>query len=104
MKNESDLEFSKFGRRNFEYLFKIGRVNLNKVTFKKYSVETFENLDNDNMITIKLKDDIGEEVYEVTPEVNLLLAGHVGSIIKGFKGVLEGKKKKKFIVNEIIEI
>lgn len=102
MINNNMLEFDE-SEIDFKHLFRIIRINLNKVTFRKYVIGTFNSIDNDK-ITVSLKDDIGEEVYEVTPEVNLLLAGHVGDIIKGFKGVLEGKKKKKFVINKIIEI
>ena len=102
MVNINILEFDEL-EIDFKHLFRIIRINLNKVTFRRYVIGTFDSLDNDK-ITVNLKDDIGEEVYEVTPEINLLLLGRVGDVIKKFDGKLEGKKKKKLVINKIIEI
>ncbi len=53
---------------------------------------------------VNLDKEVGEETYQCKPEVIMELAGKTGHIIKGFEVEMTGKKKKKVLVNKIIEL
>lgn len=107
MVDEFEMEISKI---DFNYLYKIVKINVDKVTFRKYSINrlslpiTLSNMMSEKKELVVLNKEIGDETYVVKPEVSILIAGKVGKIIKKFNVELSGKKRKKMIVNEITEV
>ncbi|MBU0777716.1 hypothetical protein KKF82_05620 [Patescibacteria group bacterium] len=90
---------------DFNCLYKIVKINVKKVTFKKYDIKRLQSLEENNDVdTIILGSIIGEETYEVTSNVSEQLVGRTGEVIKKFGAKIEGKKRKKLVINEIIEL
>lgn len=94
-----EMESSKI---DFKYLYKITRIELNVIEFKKYDINRTHSIVDSNKENINLGTEMGTEKYTVLPEVNEVLTGKVGELIKGFKGKVYGKKSKKYMINEII--
>lgn len=90
---------------DFKYLFKIAKIDIDRVTFKKFEVEnpTMNIIDNTKS-NISIGKEIGEEIHICKPDVIYEVAGKVGSVIKGFEVVLLGKSRKKVLVSKILYI
>lgn len=95
-----EIETSKV---DFKSLFKVVRIDINIVTFRRYEIERNASLvAKEGYETVKLGKEIGEEVHVCKPEVVAELAGKVGLTVKGFEIKIMGKKNKKVIVDKII--
>lgn len=88
---------------DFNNLYKIIKINIDKVTFRKCSIKRLMS-ENKGEEIIEIGKDIGDETYYVSGEVSKKLVGRVGDIIKEFKTELQGKKKKKLVVVDVIEV
>lgn len=87
---------------NFKHLYKVTKICIDVVTFKKYEIDRTQSLKiDDDRETVTLDREVGEEIYNVKPEVISELAGKTGLIIKSFEVIITGKKKKKVLVNKI---
>lgn len=91
---------------DFIYLYKVVKISLDEVIFRKFNTKITNSLTSNDYVTVSLDKEIGDEIYHVTPEVNEVLIGRVGELIKGFKGKVYGSKRrtKRFVVNEIVEL
>ena len=89
---------------DFTHLYKVTKINNDEVSFRKYSIKKSDSMINFGFVTVSLDKEEGDEIYHVTPEVNEMLIGKVGDLIKGIKGKIYGRKRKSFIVCEIVEI
>lgn len=88
---------------DFKHLFKVTKIDLNIVTFKKYDVERNSTLvAKEGYETVKLGKEIGEEIHICKPDIIGEIAGKTGLVIKGFKVKVTGKKVKKVVVDEIV--
>lgn len=94
------LEIEK-NKIDFKSLWKIGKIDVDKVTFVKYEIERTDSIEYENKETIVLAGLIGEETHKCSIGVIMTLGRRVGDVIKGF--VLE-KKGKSIKVEKIIEI
>lgn len=93
-----DIEKDKI---DFKSLWKIGKIDVDKVTFVKYGIERTNSIEDENKDTVALSGVIGEETHKCSPGVIMTLGRRVGDIIKDF--VIE-KKSKSVKVEKIIEI
>lgn len=93
-----DIEKDKI---DFKNLWKIGKIDVDKVTFVKYGIERTNSIEDENKDTVALGGVIGEETHKCSPGVIMTLGRRVGDIIKDF--VVE-KKSKSVKVEKIIEI
>lgn len=85
-----------------EYLYKVMKIDMDKVTFKKYETKRpVSSLVDEKKSIIELDKEIGEEIHICTIDVIYELASNVGMIIKGFKVSIKGKTRRKVIVTEI---
>jgi len=95
-----EMESSKI---DFKELYKVTKIDLDIVTFKKYEIRR-----NAGIVAkfeheiVDLGKEIGEETHVCKLEIVAELAGKVGLIIKGFNVEVTGKKKKKVSVSKII--
>ncbi len=78
---EIEIEKSKI---DFKQLWKIGKIDVDRVTFVKYGIERTMSMNDENKETVVLREVIGEETYKCTPSIIEELSGRVGEIIKGF--------------------
>lgn len=98
-----EIDVNKIG--NLKFIFKITKIDIEKVTFKRYEVKTPKtSLLDSTKSTIEIGELIGEETYYATPELIEKIAGNSGMIFLKFTVELKGIKKKKVIVNKIFEI
>lgn len=88
---------------NFTELYKIVKIELDIVTFKKYTINRNPTLET-GYESVELGKEIGEEIHKCKPEVILEIAGRVGMIIKGFGVVMTGRKVKKIVVDKIFKL
>lgn len=86
---------------DFTVLWKIGKIDVDKVTFIKYDIERNQSLMGSGNETIVLGEVIGEETHKCQPSIIQQLRGRVGDIIKDFK---TEKKSKVVKVSKIVEI
>jgi hypothetical protein len=96
----NSIEIKK-GDIDFKYLWKIIKLDIDKVTFRKYNIRRLMS-DRDGYEFIELTEDVGEETHSCKPEVIMQLAGKVGTIIKGFICELVGEKKDKVKIGNIV--
>ena len=90
---------------NFNELYRITKIELDTVTFKKYMINRNPTLGYYiGSESVELGKEIGEEIHKCKPELIAELAGNVGMIIKGFEVTLNGKSKKKVVVSKIIKL
>ena len=94
------LEFKK-ENIDFKYLWKIIKLDIDKVTFRKYAIRRLMS-NREGYEVVELTEDIGEEIHSCKPEIILQLAGKVGIGIKGFICELVGEKKDKVKIGNII--
>lgn len=86
---------------DFTVLWKIGKIDTDKVTFVKYNIERNQSLLGNNKETIVLSEIIGEETHKCQLSAIEEVSGRVGDIIKSFKMEKKGKAIK---VSKIIEL
>lgn len=98
MKKSFEINSSKI---DFTVLWKIGKIDVDKVTFIKYTIERNQSLMGSGNETIVLSEVIGEETHKCQPSIIQQLRGRVGDIVKGFKMEKKGKAIK---VSKIIEL
>lgn len=98
MKNSFEIEKSKI---DFKFLWKIGNIRLNEVTFVKYGIERTMSILSDNKETIALRESIGDEIHKCTPSIIEELSGRVGEVIKGFAVERKGRIVR---VNKIVNL
>ena len=90
----------KKGKINFKTLWKIGKIDVDRVTFIKYSIERNQSLLSDDNETIVLGEIIGEETHRCYPSIIQQVSGRTGEIIVGFDVERKGKLVR---VNKIKE-
>lgn len=98
MKKSFEIDKNKI---DFTVLWKIGKLDVDKVTFIKYDIERNQSLMGSGSETIVLSEVIGEETHKCQLSVIEEVSGRVGDIIKGFKMEKKGKIIK---VSKIIEL
>lgn len=86
---------------DFDVLWKIGKIDVDKVTFIKYNIDKNQSVLGNDKETIVLSGVIGEETHRCQPSIIQELHGRVGDVIKSFKIEKKGRLVK---VNKIIEI
>lgn len=96
-----DFEIEKSKLVGVKYLWKIGKVDVDKVTFAKYGISRMMSMMNENNETIVLGEMVGEEIYRCYPSVIQKLSGRTGEIIKGFTVERKGKVVR---VDNIIDL
>lgn len=89
---------------DFKVLYRIVKLNIDKVTLKKYDVIRSLSERGDNFEIVNLGKEIGELTVNVLPEVAVEVSKMIGNVVKDFKIELAGKKKKKSVISEIIKI
>lgn len=97
-----DFEIEKSKLVGVKFLWKIGKIDVDKVTFVKYGISRMMSIMNKNNETIVLGEILGEETYKCVPDVILQLGGRVCDVIKEFE--LEKRGKIDVKVVKIIEI
>lgn len=91
--------------RDLKFIFKITKIDIEKISFKRYEVKTPKmSLLDSTKSTIEIGELIGEETYYATPELIVEIAGNSGMMFPKFTVELKGTKKKKVIVNKIFKI
>lgn len=98
MTNEMELKKEDI---DFTHVFKVVKINEDKVTFKKYVVRRLMSM-NEGFEIVSLTDEIGEETHPCKPDVLMKLAGKVGIIVKEFKCELIGKRKDRIMVVDVV--
>lgn len=91
------------GKIDFESIWKIGKIDVDKVTFIKHRIERTMSMNDDKEI-VTLEEIVGEETYKCIPDVILKLGGRVGDVIKKFEIERKGKTDVKVIRISEIEI
>lgn len=86
---------------DFTVLWKIGKIDVDKVTFIKYNIDINQSILGEDKETVVLSEVIGEETHKCQPAIIQQLSGRVGNVIKDFK---TEKKSKVVKVSEIIEV
>ena len=86
---------------DFDVLWKIGKIDVDKITFIKYNIDKNQSVLGNNKETIVLNGVIGEETHKCQLSIIQELRGRVGDIIKDFK---TEKKSRTVKVSKIIEI
>lgn len=90
---------------DFKHLFKLTRIELDVVTFKKFTVKRSSGLSSSpGTEIIELGEEIGTETHKVTPELLAELVGNTGMVVKALVVKTTGKKIKKVFVSKVIKI
>lgn len=88
------------GKINFDHLWIIKEIDVNIVTFEKYAIHPEMSISDPlKYSNVTLKELIGTETHQVSPDIQLELSGKVGEIIKEFESGKVGRfiKVKKII-------
>lgn len=88
------------GKVDFGFLWKIGKIDIDRVTFVKYGIERTMSM-NEGKENVVLKEAMGDETYKCYPSVIEGLSGKVGEVIKGF--VVE-RKGRNVRVSKIMNL
>lgn len=86
---------------DFDVLWKIGKIDVDKITFIKYNIDKNQSVLGNDKETIILSGVIGEEIHKCHPHIIQELRGRVGDVIKDFKTEKKGRLVK---VSQIVEI
>lgn len=97
-----EFEIEKNELVGVKFLWKLGKIDVDRVTFVKYGIKRMMSIMDDNKETIVLDEIAGDETHKCTSDVILQLGGKVGDVIKGFK--LEKKGKAGVKVVKIINL
>lgn len=90
---------------NFRHLFKIMKIELDVVTFKKFNIKRNSGLTSiSGFEIVELGEEVGTEIHRVTPELLEELIGNTGMIVKTLVAKTMGKKVKKVFVSKVIKI
>jgi hypothetical protein len=98
MKKGFELKSSEI---DFSYVWKIGKIDVDRVTFVKYNIDKNQSVLGNNKETVVLKEVIGEETHKCQPAIIEALSGRVGDVVKGFK---TEKKSRVVKVSKVIEL
>ncbi len=89
----------------FKHLFKITKIELDIVTFKKYNITKNSTLSSEpGYEVVELAEEIGTEIHRITPELLADLIGNTGIIVKSLVVRTTGKRTKKVFVSKLIKI
>lgn len=81
-------------RINFRCVWRIGKIDIDKVTFIKYGIERMKSMSNGNKEIVVLKEVMGDETHKCNTSVIEELSGKVGEVIKEFVVERKGKNIK----------
>ena len=89
---------------DFKYLFKVVKIELDIVTFKKYKITKNSSLvSKPGIEVVDIGEEVGTETHKVTPELLEELIGNTGMIVKSLVAKAVGKKNKKVLVSKVIK-